>query len=261
MAMAFSWVLRSNTEETTLPRRRRRAVEVHDTIHLRIDDGLLMAFGPDGDPVPPAMLRSASNSGTKGFLELDSGAVVDSQRVLEIFNAQRKGGHADYRSDGWVRAMLGLEGTYEPTPAELLEQEPDDPLPAIPDTPVDAEELDLGLADLDLGLVEASSPEPEEQHPSQETRTASISFDVPEHAMMAKADALVFQGLPEGIALSAGNFDPMLKAWVLRPSDTESLTLSAETDMPDSITFDVDAVIIRGEGDRWPIGTKTVHLA
>ncbi len=102
-----------------------------DTIRLRVEDGILMAFGADGDPVPPALLRTACADDRFVGFELASGESVELQKVLALFDAQRKGRLAERGGDRWVEAMLGLGGAFELTPDELLDGEPDDALPPV----------------------------------------------------------------------------------------------------------------------------------
>ena len=250
--MALSRIQQKNNQETTLPRRRRVKAEVHDAIQLRIVDGLLMAFGPEGDPVPPALLRMVSREGPTSFLEQDSGAAVDCERVLTVFGVQQRGALADRPGDRWIRAMLGLEGSFEPTPPELLEEEPNDPLPDLPA---------LAALNGDGGAPKAGRLTAAEDVASDNRRTVLISFDAAEEAKMAKADALLFRGLVESMTLSAGNFDPLLEAWVLRPDELDSLRLDIEEDAPGTLAIGIDAIVIRGNGDRWSIGTKIIDLS
>ena len=94
-------------------------------IRLRVDDGLLMAFGPNGDPVPPGRL-TATDRDVSGYDSLrHKGATVDPERMISVLLAQRTGGLAapGRWSDRWIEAMLGTAGHFEPTPADLLAAE------------------------------------------------------------------------------------------------------------------------------------------
>ena len=101
-------------------------------ITLRVEDGILMACGPDGDPVPPSLVKATVVTDPEGTFPLDTGALVSRQRVRDILEAQQRGGLSERPSDPWIEAMLGLVGSYEPTPPELLDSEPDTPMPRLP---------------------------------------------------------------------------------------------------------------------------------
>jgi len=251
--MAFSWILRKDNQDPVPPRRRRVRPEVHDSIQLRIQDGLLMAFGPENDPLPPALLRTVSKEGPTSFLERDSGQAVDCERVLTVFKVQQRGALSDRPGDGWIKAMLGLEGSFEQTPRELLEQEPNDPLPNPP--------FSFAENQGDDWLEESLSAEELEDDASRDGNAVTITFDAAEQARMKHADVLLFQGLDESVTLSAGHFDPELNAWILRPDDIDALTLEAAENAPRSFVIDVEAIIVHGDGDRWPVGRKIIDLA
>ena len=94
-----------------------------DQISLRIDDGLLMALGPDGDPLPPAAVVAAARAQPEAALRLGDGIVVPASRAVVVLEAQAAGplaGMADGASaDEWLRSMLGLGP--EPTMATEAE--------------------------------------------------------------------------------------------------------------------------------------------
>ncbi len=96
-------------------------------IHLRVEDGLLMAFGPDGDPLPPGLLTTTGEELRDHGPPLYDGHPVDHERMVEILLAQRTGALAaeGRRCDRWIEAMLGVAGQFEPTPAGLLATEAD----------------------------------------------------------------------------------------------------------------------------------------
>lgn len=99
---------------------------------LRVEQGLLMAYGPDGDPVPPNLIKASVITDPEGQFPLETGALVSRQRVLEILEAQQQAALSTPPSDPWVEAMLGVAGSYEPTPSEFLENEPSSPMPPLP---------------------------------------------------------------------------------------------------------------------------------
>ena len=98
-------------------------------ISLRIEDGLLMAFSPDGDPLPPSLVRQAGADAPEASLRLHEGTLVPSNRVLAVLDAQQQGPLSERPHAAWVEAMLGFSGSYEATPEELLNAEPNTPLP------------------------------------------------------------------------------------------------------------------------------------
>lgn len=109
-------------------------------IELRIEHGLLMAFGPDGDPVTPRLVKETFADDLDGSCRYGTGQDIPRRRALAVLDAQQRGPLAKRRSDPWIESMLGLAGGFEPTPPELLESEPNLPMPPLPDaSPVDME--------------------------------------------------------------------------------------------------------------------------
>lgn len=239
--MAFSWFLGKRRREPAGDGHVSPAADVAGTICLRVEGGLLMAFGPDGDPMPPSLVKAACADDPKGTLQLESGKTVDRRRVLNVFDAQQKGSLADEPNDGWIEAMLCLGGAFEPTAPELLEQEPPGAMPALPN-------------DGD-GQQSASRPDPE-----TEVMTP-IAFDAAERRSMAKADAFLVNGLQTGISLSAGHYDPKIDSWVIRPGELHALVVQRGESAPKTVEIDVTAIALRESGKRWPVATKTIELA
>lgn len=147
--MAFSWIRRRRAHPAAEPAAKQAeaappsGVDVqpadktdHDEdaaaslIHVRVEDGLLMTFGPLGDPVPPAVVRTVCASEADGMLQLPGGELVDHRRVVEILEIQQKGPLADHQNDRWIEAMLGVGGSYEAIPDGLLSSEIVDTGPA-----------------------------------------------------------------------------------------------------------------------------------
>jgi hypothetical protein len=91
-----------------------------------------MAFGPEGDPIPPRLIEELCAGVDGSRLRLKGGHIVDSQRALAVFEAQQRGSLADRKNNRWVESFLGVNGGFESTPPELLEQEPDDEMPPQP---------------------------------------------------------------------------------------------------------------------------------
>ena len=81
---------------------------------LRIEDGLLMAFGPEGDPIPPAEFARAAAAQPDVQIALPDGRPVSAPRVAAVLEAQASGpltaGPTAGGSEGvaWLEAMLGL---------------------------------------------------------------------------------------------------------------------------------------------------------
>ncbi len=87
---------------------------------VRIEDGLLMAFGPEGDPVPPHTFVAAAAEQPDAEVKLADGGTVPAIRVARVLEAQAKGrlGAAHGNPPGataWIEAMLGLGP--QPAPA------------------------------------------------------------------------------------------------------------------------------------------------
>ena len=95
---------------------------------LRIEDGVLMAFGPEGDPIPPATFVAAAAAQPNMPLAWSDGRTVSSKRVAAVLEAQAHGpllaGDADRKGgEPWLRAMLGLGPQPEPaSDAELRDE-------------------------------------------------------------------------------------------------------------------------------------------
>ena len=62
--MAFTWVLKKKKSEARSPNADRASEAGVPAICLRVEHGLLMAFGPDGDPVPAAGVDVTLTGGT-----------------------------------------------------------------------------------------------------------------------------------------------------------------------------------------------------
>lgn len=75
----------------------------------RIDGGLLMVFGPDGDPLPPRSFAEAARAQDGVSIPLE-GEPVPVGRVADVLEAQSRGRLTeaeDGSGDAWIRAMLG----------------------------------------------------------------------------------------------------------------------------------------------------------
>jgi hypothetical protein len=80
---------------------------------LRIEDGLLMVFGPEGDPIPPGAFVAMAAEQRDVEVALADGTTALAYRVAAVLDAQAKGplaGRQGHRAGGeaWIKAMLGL---------------------------------------------------------------------------------------------------------------------------------------------------------
>ena len=237
--MAFSWFLKKQRREPAGDGHENSSQDVAATICLRVEQGLLMAFGPDGDPMPPSLVKSVCADDPKGTLQLESGKTVDRHCVLNVLDAQQKAPLTEKPSDGWVEAMLCLGGAFEPTASELLDKEPLGMVPALPDD-------DEASANRTAHETEIITP---------------LAFDEAEQRSMAKADALLVNGLETGVSLSAGRYDPAIDGWVVRLSELTSLAIQRSESAAKTAEINVAAIALRENAKRWPIATKRIELA
>ena len=56
-----------------------------------IEDGLLMVFGPDGDPIPPEIFAVAAAEQPDAGIRLRDGLRVAAGRIAVVLDAQRRG--------------------------------------------------------------------------------------------------------------------------------------------------------------------------
>jgi hypothetical protein len=76
-----------------------------------IEDGLLMVFGPDGDPVPPEIFGAAATEQPNAAVQWQDGRQVAAARVAAALGAQTRGHLGSGRdgvNDAWIEAMLGI---------------------------------------------------------------------------------------------------------------------------------------------------------
>jgi hypothetical protein len=80
-------------------------------VRALIEDGLLMVFGPDRDPIPPEIFGLAAAEQPDAGIQLQDGPRVTAERIAVVLDAQMRGhlgsaqGDAD---DAWIGAMLGI---------------------------------------------------------------------------------------------------------------------------------------------------------
>jgi hypothetical protein len=75
-----------------------------------IEDGLLMVFGPEGDPVPPQVFGAAAAAQPHAAVPLAEGPPVPAERIAVVLEAQLTGRSGDGAegTEAWIRAMLGI---------------------------------------------------------------------------------------------------------------------------------------------------------
>ena len=90
-------------------------------VRVVIDEGLVMLFGPDGDPVPPRIFAIAASAQPGAPIPLPNGGTAPARRVAKVLEAQSRGRLAPEKdADAWLEAMLGMGLQPEPaTEAEL----------------------------------------------------------------------------------------------------------------------------------------------
>ena len=98
-----------------------------DDCVVSLEDGLLMVFGPEGDPLPPGALRLALSDQPDAMLALVDGAEVAAARVMAALEAQASGrlGPDEAGAEGWMLAMLGLGPQPDEMAQAVLLDEPD----------------------------------------------------------------------------------------------------------------------------------------
>ena len=76
---------------------------------VRIDQGLVMVLGPEGDPVPPRAFIAGASADPDAVLQVEGGTGVPAARLAAVLEAQSRGALAPTGPEGldWLRAMLG----------------------------------------------------------------------------------------------------------------------------------------------------------
>lgn len=133
--MAFTWILGKRYEPVEDPSEGEEVGSLREMVpnekatinvaemRLSIEDGLLMVYGPCGDPVPLLYLKEALVKQPSAKIRLPNGFAVNHKRLVDVIEAQQKGPLAATPTDRWIKAMLGADGSFEPTSANLLESE------------------------------------------------------------------------------------------------------------------------------------------
>jgi hypothetical protein len=79
-------------------------------VRAAIQDGLLMVFGPDGDPMPPQVFGAVAAQQPEAGVPLADGPPVPAERIAAVLHAQISGQSGPNQGGGeaWIRAMLGI---------------------------------------------------------------------------------------------------------------------------------------------------------
>jgi hypothetical protein len=186
-----------------------------------VRDGLLMVFGPEGDPVPPQAFVNAAEAEPEAVVILSDGAAVPASRVAVVLKAQTLGRLGAAEDGGWIMAMLRDQDRPEMASEEDLAAGHDDCVltgtgdetpPAQPSAPV-------------LEQVELSSPSLE---PDLAAPVAMIDDDMLELGSLAgpeRPEAVVEIPMavsPDGVAPSAASDDEVLRPMAASSLDPES---------------------------------------
>lgn len=95
-------------------------------VSAAVHDGLLMVFGPEGDPVPPRSFAAAAEAQPEAPVALGDGASAPAARVARVLEAQLGGPLANPDAAApWLRAMLGLGPLAADASAADLDDEAD----------------------------------------------------------------------------------------------------------------------------------------
>jgi hypothetical protein len=81
-----------------------------ELMRAEIRDGVLMVFGPDGDPVPPQAVAAAAAAQPGAMVGWADGPAIEAERIAAVLEAQKDGrlGSKDDGDDAWIKAMLGI---------------------------------------------------------------------------------------------------------------------------------------------------------
>jgi hypothetical protein len=217
-----------------------------DQMVASVQDGLLMVFGPEGDPVPPQVFADAAASAPEAMVSLANGIAVPACRVATVLKAQTLGRLGAANDGGWIMTMLRAEGKPAMASEEQLAAEHEDEAP--PHEP------------------SAPGPEPVRLPPAPEPdRAASVAGSAdPEDGLDPESILLVvIRGVPDDVRLSAGVRDDD-GSWSLSPLDLPDLTITpASGEGPGEIgdrEITITGIALR-DGGALAAVTETVPLA
>lgn len=180
-----------------------------EQMRLSLEDGLLMVFGPEGDPVPPRAFAAAAAADPEARLGLPDGTKVPASRVAAVLDAQVLGrlGRPE-RGNGWILAML-YEG---------------------------------------VGPKEASEEQLRAEQGSRGPRRVALKVDRQVLAG-EKLHALVIRDLPADARLSAGVYDAAIGGWVVRPRDLRGLAILPSPDLRGDFTLTLLGIAVGAADD------------
>jgi hypothetical protein len=211
----------------------RREVLSPEGLRLVLEDGLLMALGPEGDPVPPEAFAVMASESPDAIIPLASGGEVPAGKAAAVLQAQASGKLvAGEQGDHWVAAMLGVGPHLEMASAEELQTE------------VDPEAPQSGTCPRPVWSDESSG------EAYADDLSSAIPLDIeppcPEGLDATRVSVIALSSLPEGSVLSAGA-DEGRGRWLLTASDLEGLFLRVPRDCPESVVIKVTALAVTGQ--------------
>jgi hypothetical protein len=202
-------------------------------LRLVLEDGLLMALGPDGDPVPPEAFAVMASDSPDAVIPLASGGEVLAGKAAAVLQAQASGKlTGGEQGDHWITAMLGIGPHPDMASAEELQAE------------VDPEASQSGTWPPPAWSDESSREASDDDLPSG--IPLAIEPPCPEGLDATRVSVIALSGLPEGSVLSAGA-DEGNGRWLLTPADLEGLFLQVPRDCPESAVITVTALAITGQ--------------
>ena len=213
-------------------------------MRLAIEDGLLMVFGPERDPVPPHTFAAAAAAHPDVRLALPDGTSVPASRAAAVLSAQALGrlGQSEPGS-AWILAMLRDGGGPEPASEDLLRAEQVAAVPGSrPTVAGDASEVAAGASsagsqaaasehDLPAAAAEAAPPRPRKKAAAPApVRPPQAAVEPAADARQADLDAdsmvlVVMHGVPEDAQLSTGVRDDD-GSWSISPRDLATVTIN-----------------------------------
>jgi hypothetical protein len=206
----------------------------------KIQDGLLVVFGPDGDPVPPYAFARAAAARPDVLVGLPDGTTAPASRIAAALGAQILGrlGAANQGAD-WILTMLRDGGPPEDASEHAPGTRHDVLTPeALPRLELDLEELVASAeASLDLDFsADRFAAELPGCAPG-DTPLLSDLADLPHETVAPAAtdaerdvdpDSIVLvlmRGVPEDAVLSTGIRDDD-GTWSISPLDLSTVTIS-----------------------------------
>jgi hypothetical protein len=199
-------------------------------LRLVLEDGLLMALGPDGDPVPPEAFAVMASESPEAAIPLASGGEVPARRAVAVLQAQASGKLvAGEQADRWIAAMLGIGPQADMASSEELQAELDPEAPQRDTCPRPAQSDESGR-DASGDALSSAIP-------------LVIAPPCPEGLDATQVTVIALSGLPVGSVLSAGA-DEGGGRWLLTPPDLEGLLLQVPRDCPESVVITVNALAI-----------------